>query len=154
MLYTHILKGSVGIPTILGLLQWEWTNPNENLERWVNIGSGNGLLPDGTKLLPVPIILLKNINHIKGWVVRIIHGIYSWLTLEDLVSQVQDCSISIANALAILQLCTKPSTSRVSYNNLWYVILNLCSDTDFWQNLLLFLFLCWPHYLLLLKNRL
>ena len=35
-------------------------------EIWVNIGSGNGLLPDGTKPLPEPITYLKLHSNFPG----------------------------------------------------------------------------------------
>ena len=33
-----------------------WASEAYATEIWVNIGSGNGLLPDGTKPLPEPIL--------------------------------------------------------------------------------------------------
>ena len=34
-------------------------------ENWVNIGSGNGLVPDGTKPLPKPVSTHHHISHIS-----------------------------------------------------------------------------------------
>ena len=43
----------------LGLLHFNSSWPSDAIWRqeiWVNIGSGNGLLPDGTKPLPEPML--------------------------------------------------------------------------------------------------
>ena len=44
---------------------------------WVNIGSGNGLVPDGTKPLPEPILTLVrfygiHIREISQWVAKLL----------------------------------------------------------------------------------
>ena len=76
---------------------------------WVNIGLGNGLLPE------VPITC---IYHIDGLVQDCSNSIvYILMTsckaavtlLLYIDGLVQDCSNSIANALELLQSCTKPS---------------------------------------------
>ena len=47
-------------------------------EIWVNIGSGNGLLPDGTKPLPEPMLTY----HQKGWVTFIWGQVHKPSTTE------------------------------------------------------------------------
>ena len=55
----------------------------------------------------------KYYNFISSYTLKLIHGLK--LYIDGLV---QDCSISIANAMEILQSCTKPSASFIcSYAN-------------------------------------
>ena len=60
--------------------------PYGDIDSGMQIGSGNDLLHDNTKPLPEPL-----------------------LTDHHIDCFIQDCSISIANTLEILQSCTKPS---------------------------------------------
>ena len=84
-------------------LLWNYPHMNVTGLHWwsVNIGSGNGLVPSGNKPLPEPMLS------------RICHHMLS-LARNELTDQsyfdglVQDCSISIADALQIMQSCTKP----------------------------------------------
>ena len=58
-------------------------------EIWVNIGSGNGLLPDGTKPLPEPMLTYHPLRS---------HGIHmSVLSLEDLKKPINKTRLKIAD---------------------------------------------------------
>ena len=63
------------------------------LVNWVIAGTDTGILPDGTK-------------HYLNWCGSIMDEV-AWHSYSD--GLVQDCSNPIANALELLQSCTKPS---------------------------------------------
>ena len=52
-------------PSRTGLNPAQWRHMATEI--WVNIGSGNGLLPDGTKPLPEPMLINSEVNwHIRA----------------------------------------------------------------------------------------
>ena len=88
----------------------------------INIDSGNGLVPSGNKSLPVPMLTKSTWPYgvsTPQWVNLILQY---WHEIDGLV---QDCSISIANALEILQSCTMPSkwTNTKGFNYIFHQIL-------------------------------
>ena len=93
-------------------------------EIWVNIGSGNGLLPEGRhQVITWTNVDWSSVNSCDIHIRAISQEIIRCLNHQSLKSLwklhinglVQDCSISIANALEILQSCTKPSISKISF---------------------------------------
>ena len=64
------------------------------------------------------------------------HGVQFTIHIDDLV---QDCSISIANVLEILQSCTKPSTFAHSLRPFCYSICHLNLKGPIYYELIYFL---------------
>ena len=108
---------------------------------WVNIGSGNSMLPHNTKPLTEPILQLvisevhwqstegnsstvNQYNKLENYFSKISFQPPSgqWVKFPSycINGLVQDCSNSIANAMELLQSCTKPSIFHASHVP-WFV---------------------------------